>query len=185
MTIALQSSSFYDSESGRVKCNLSSSSAAGYPNLVNVYQGANCLSIPINSQLINIEIQSLSQQQATGFDNFIIDENYSLSSGEDTRYSQNWYSSVRTSGVEIQEAQSPNKENLMMGQSTNKVLSDIMELLIEVIQYLNTHIHSGGTISGNTGTPTTSAPDDGSIGTDKTYIDGNHNLAITGIYEPK
>ena len=75
---------------------------------------------------------------------------------------------------------------MMMGQSTNAVMLDILTYLIALYTWATTHTHSGvQTGGGISGITVQTVPDDSGIVTDQTYIEGNENLAITGTYEPK
>jgi hypothetical protein len=155
-------------------------------NQVIQFDTPNVLSMPVTGQLVNIDKEANTQFQVTGYVNSIQDVNYTIGTGEYTAYSSNWYSSVRTAGVEIQEANTANIENVMMGQSTNEVLLDIMQLLIDFITWASIHDHSGvQTGSGVSGPPVTSPPSDSTVVSDQTYINGNENLAITGVYTPR
>ena len=171
---------------GKVQVILKNSLMNGYSNTVNLYQTPNTISVPLARNLINIDSQGPSQVQMTGYNSVINDENYTIAPGEFTGYSQNWYVSARNGGVEVQQVNTTNKENLPAGQSTNSVLSDMLGIIIEIITYLGTHTHSGVTTGGgNSGPVVTPPPSDTDIVDDKTYIDANKNLFITGTYEPR
>ncbi len=179
-------SASYDSTTGQVKVVLPNTSINGYKNTVNQYQTANTISVPIAGGLVSLDVQSPAQMQITGYQSTLIDENYTINEGEFTSYSTGWYASTRNSGVEIQEAQTANIENMMMGQSTNAVMLDILTYLIALYTWATTHTHSGvQTGSGISGITVQNVPNDSDITTDQTYITANHNLAITGTYEPK
>lgn len=182
----------YDPTTGEVVIQLATSTVTGYQNVVTQYTVPNVISVPKINQVPNLDPQALTQVQITGYSNSLIDENYSINNGEFTAFSDNWYSSTKGSGVEIQEAQTTNIENLMMGQSTNSVLSDILQMLINIIDYLNSHTHEAGdltapngSVTGTTGEVVDAAPDDTDITQDLSYIQDNQNLAITGTYQPK
>jgi hypothetical protein len=188
-------SAAYDPITGRVIVNIPNSTMNGYQNQVEQYQSPNTLSVPVAGMLVDLDVQAATQMQITGYNNSIIDTFYTIAAGEFTSYSPNWYHSTRIAGGEIQQANSANIENWMMGQSTNAVLLDIMALEVAIINYLaglvtylETHVHSGvqgG--SGNTAVPTTNpatVPSDSTVVSDQTYIGGNENLALTGIYTP-
>lgn len=174
----------YDPTTGEIIIQLATSIVNGYQNTVTQYTTSGILSIPdLGSQIPNLDMQAQTQVQITGYSNSIIDSNYSLTVGEVTVYSPNWYSSVRIAGIEIQEAQTSNIENMMMGQSTNSVLIDILQMIIDITTYLNSHTHTGVQTGGGTsGIPSTTAPDDNNISSDLSYIQDNANLAITGVY---
>ena len=183
------SNAAYNPTTGTIQITLPNSTINGYLNQVQQYQSPNTLSVPIPGMLVDLDVQAPTQMQVTGYNNSIIDTNYTIAQGEFTSYSRSWYGSTRNSGVEIQEAQTPNKENMMMGQSTNSVLLDIMNLLVNIISYLGTHTHSAGSyatnvpVTGISGTPTQTVPDDGTVVQDQSYIQANKNLAITGVYK--
>lgn len=186
--LANMSSSFYNSDTGNIVVEMPNTTINGYSNSVGQYQTANTLSVPLPGNLVSLNVQCPTQMQVIGYQNSIIDNNYSIVPGEFTSYSTSWYASTRNSGIEIQEANTAHKENQVMGQSTNAVLLDIMNLLVEVVTYLGTHVHTGVMTGGsNTGTvfgsPT--IPDDSEVISDQTYIGDNKNLAITGVYTPK
>jgi hypothetical protein len=178
-------SSNYDPASGQITMLLNNSTINGYQNTVYNYQSAQTLSAPLPGLLTHVSSSAISQMQVTGFATSLIDENYTWNAGEHTAFSQNWYTNTRINGCDIQQAQTANIENMVMGQSTNHVLTDIMALLVAVIDYLNTHVHSGVTTGGGvSGVVTVPAPDDSTVVSDQTYIGDNKNLAITGSYEP-
>jgi hypothetical protein len=176
----------YNADTGQTEAIMPNSTMPGYQNLVNHYQTAQTMSIPNPGLPAHLAVIGPTEMWIAGYLNHITDANYTLQAGEHTAYSANWYQSVRISGVEIQEAQTANIENQVMGQSTNSVLSDIMSLLIQVITYLNVHVHTGVQAGSDvSGIVSVLAPDDTQVVSDKTYIDGNKNLAITGTYEPR
>ncbi len=186
-------SASYNATTGQINVLMPNTTINGYHNTVLQYQTANTLSVPIAGMLVDLDVQAPTQMQITGYNNAIVDTNYTITSGEFTSYSTNWYASTRISGVEIQQAHTANKENMMMGQSSNQVISDILALLINICGYLTTHTHKaglyvapsgGGPVTGTSGTPVQTTPDDSDVVSDKTYIDGNKNLAITGTYTP-
>ena len=184
--LANMESASYDATTGQVNIIMKNTTINGYQNTVNQYQDANTLSVPLPGNIVNLDMQAKTQMQVTGYQSTIIDENYTILPGEFTSYSPNWYVSTRVAGVEVQEANTANKENLMAGQSTNGVLSDIMQLLVDIVNYLETHTHSGVTTgSGSSGTPVEIPPDGSSVVSDQSYIGADHNLFITGTYEPK
>lgn len=199
--LARMQSAKYNSDTGEIEIQLATSTTTGYQNTVAQYTTPGIIAFPSTNQVPNIDPQAQTQVQVTGYSNSIVDANYTIAAGEITNYSTNWYSSVRNSGVEIQQAQTANKENAIMGQSTNSVLADIINLQLNIIVYLqtiedlfNTHTHSGvssgsdmtGPVTGTAIPPTFPAPpSDTDVSNDLTYIEGNKNLAITGIYEPK
>lgn len=189
-------SAAYDNTIGRVFVKLASSTNTGLQNNCEQYQDWGHISVPTDEQLVNVEEDALSQVKVTGYNNQIYDNNFILNPGESCNYSSNWYHIRATNGIYMQPVNTSNKENAMMGQSTNKVLSDIMSLLIDIINYLATHTHSAGTYTADlttgkiiegtfSGIPVQNIPNDSNIVSDKNYIENNHNLAITNSYQPK
>jgi hypothetical protein len=179
-------SASYNSSTGQVEVIIPNSTINGYSNTVFQFQTANTISVPNAGGLVDLDVQAPSQMQITGYQSTLIDDNYTISSGEFTSYSDSWYVSTRNAGVEIQQAQTANIENMMMGQSTNAVMLDILTYLIALYTWATTHTHSGvQTGGGISGVTVQVVPDDSDIVTDQTYIEGNENLAITGTYEPK
>lgn len=176
----------YDNATGAVNVVMNNTTVNGYSNTVLSYQTANTLSVPLEGNLVNLDIQAPTQLQMVGVNSRITDIEYTIAPGEFTSYSTGWYLSTRNAGIEAQEANTPNKENLMAGQSTNAVLNDMLNIIIEIITYLGTHTHSavqtGTDVSGTVVVP---PPVDTEIIADQTYISANHNLLITGTYEPK
>jgi hypothetical protein len=179
-------SASYDATTGTVKVILRTSTTVGYPDTSEQYSPYGIMSVPLPDVLVNVDNQARSQNMVTGYNNRIMDENFSINPGEISLYSVNWYNHTHNAGISMQPRNSINKENAVMGQSTNKVLIDIMSLLISVIQYLDEHVHTGVTTGGgNSGPPLDPAPSDTVVSEDKDYIEANKNLAITGTYEPK
>jgi hypothetical protein len=87
----------------------------------------------------------------------------------------------------MQPVSASDKENAMMGQSTNGVITDILNLLVDIVNYLGSHVHTGvQTGTDNTGPvfATPPLPDDSNVVSDQGYISDNKNLAITGTYTP-
>ena len=189
--LASMQTATYDSEKGIVKVVINNSSINGYKNTVRLYQTPNTISVPVEGNLINLDVQADSQLQMTGYNSRITDANFTIASGEFTAYSTNWYLSTRNLGVEVQQVNTANKENLIAGQSTNSVLNDMLGIIIQIVAYMtafSVHVHPGGTLpSGSTGVVATQppVPSDTDIVVDQTYIAANKNLFITGTYEPK
>ncbi len=176
----------YDPVTGCIKVTLANSTSIGYGNNMDQYAPAGVMSVPSTMDLVNQDPQSRAQVHVTGYKNVILDENFSINPGEISLYSTNWYNQTANGGIFMQPRNTAFKENAVMGQSTNKVLVDIMDLLIGVITYLDSHVHTGVTTGGgNSGPPLDPAPDDSDVVADNAYIGGNKNLAITGTYEPK
>jgi len=202
MTQAIMSTAFQNNignnADGRVKVNLTTSTSAGYTNLqCEQYNDWGHYSVPINGQIVNVEKQSMTNVIVTGYNNQIIDPNFITTAGSSTNYSASinnnivtyyWYQIRDANGVWIQKGHTNNKENEMMGQTTNHILLDMANLLIQIITYLqnnetifNTHIHTGGTApNGNTGTSTitfTPPPSDTNVQNDIPRLNNNENLA--------
>lgn len=181
---------------GYVVADLTTSTIPGYNNIsCSICFDPGHYAIPLSNTLLKYDLISDSDLAIHGFYNYIADANLSISSGDTVNYSAtednsgsisySWYQVVSNNGVYIQEANTSNKENQMMGQSTNKVLLDIMELLEEIVTFLSTHTHSGVTTGvGISGISVLSPPSTTTITKDNTYISSNENLAITNVYKP-
>lgn len=184
--IGSMQSAYFDPTTGTIKVILNNSTINGYANTVDQYNPYGIMSIPLPDALVNLDRQSSAQVQSTGYKCTVKDASFTINAGEIGLYSINWYNMTANAGIYMQPRNTVNKENAVMGQSTNLVLVDMMNLLIDIINYLGTHVHTGVTTgSGDTGTPLTPPPDDSTVISDKTYISGNKNLAITGTYTPK
>jgi hypothetical protein len=185
MIAEMSSASF--GTNGRVLVELKTSTINAYTNLVEQYSPYGIMSVPLPTQLVNIEQQSPTQVMMTGFNNAITDSEFSINAGEIATYSQSWYNFTANAGIYMQPVGLSNKENAMMGQSTNGVITDILNLLVEIINYLGTHVHTGvtsGTDESGIAFATPPLPDDSNVIADQTYISDNKNLAITGTYTP-
>jgi hypothetical protein len=172
--LAIMENAYLDTEDGRVKVNLSTSISAGYYNNCEQYNDWGHYSVPLPIQPVNIDNQSTINVVVTGYANQITDPNFTCNAGESVNFSAvfhgnnvvyKWYQKRTANGVFIQQANTPNIENEMMGNTTNHILLDMANLLVSIITYLqgiettfNTHTHSGVT----TGTDT-SAPPNGSF----------------------
>lgn len=186
--LASISGASYDATTGRVKATLNNSTVNGYQNTVEIFQSYGVLSVPVVKQLVNIEQQAQTQVMMTGYNNSIVDSNFVLNSGETCIYSPNWYNVVAINGIYMQVPHTASKENAMMGQSTNSVMLDILTYLIALYEWASTHTHQyspGSNPPTQTAVSTQTVPSDSGISSDQTYISGNHNLAITGTYEPR
>lgn len=170
---------------GSTIVNFNTTNTNGYINTCRLYSNYGFLSVPLNNQLVLTNTECMSNVQAIGVNSTIQDENFNLSGGEAVNYSTKWYNKYTNNGISIQVAQTPNEENAVMGQSTNQVLTDIMTLLLAVVNWSMNHTH-GGVITGTSTTtsPIQPTPDKTEVESDTTYISGNHNLAITDVYEP-
>lgn len=135
---------------GEIQCSLLSSLYLGYANTVYQYGMANTISFPLpNSQTLMVS-QSDAQVDVIGYRNNILDTNFNLYSGEFCSYSKDWYMITGNKasdpnggngGLVIQPNPAPalplpKNENMMMGQSTNKVLADIVDSLDKIFAYL-------------------------------------------------
>lgn len=196
--LGAMTSAAFDTTDGRVKVTLSTSTSAGYGNVCEQYQDWGHISVPIPVQLINSDQQALTQVVVTGYNNQITDPNFALNPGESCNYSINWYHVRATTGIYMQQAYSSTdtgrditKENSMMGQSTNAVLTDILNRLIALESWADSHTHAAGSLidsrsapcTGNTAVPNSTSPSGNNINTDLTYIIANENLAITDVFK--
>lgn len=189
---AMLGNGVFNPVTGRVQVTLNNSIINGYLNRVEQYGTYGVMSVPLPNQLVSQVPQSATQVYINGYNNTILDANYSINAGEVSLYSTAWYSFTANGGIYMQPVGTANKENAMMGQSTNAVLSDMLSIIIEIIDYLGTHTHLPGMynvsavpVVGASGAPIELTPDDTDIVADQTYINGNKNLAITGTYVPK
>ena len=185
MQAIMESASFAD---GSVTVDLSTSTMSGYVNNCQQYNDYGHISVPNETQLVNIDNQSPSNVVVTGYANRITDTNFNIVAGESANYSNSWYHIRANNGVFIQQANTTNKENVMMGNSTNHILLDMANLLVSIITYLqtietvfNSHTHSG-VQSGSSSTGTTSAPfitppSDSDVNGDISKVTNGTNLA--------
>lgn len=187
---------------GTIVVNLITSTNAGYVNQCIQYNDYGHISVPLPKQIINIERQADSQVIVTGYENSVTDQNLSINPGESINFSTNWYHARANAGIYMQPANTANKENSVMGQSTNKVIADILNRLIALETWANNHMHNPGSfqvilpgtlnaggptpvmVTGVSANPASTSPDGNNINDDLTYINGNKNLAITGVYTP-
>lgn len=188
--IAQMSGATYDTSTGKIIIQLATSLQNGYTNTVDLYQSPQTLSMPLPKQLVDLDVQAATQMMAIGFNNIIKDTNYTIQAGEFTSYSTNWYNSTRNNGVEIQEANTAHIEHIPMGESTNHVIYDILQYIIELAAYIMTHTHDAGTyniaavpVVGVSDVPVQPIPPLTNINKDVPYINANKNLAKTG-YAP-
>jgi hypothetical protein len=130
----------------------------------------------------------------TGYNNTITDEHFTLQPGESANYSTGWYQIRANDGVYIQKANTTSKENEMMGNSTNHILLDMANLLVNIITYLqtietayNNHIHIGvmpstpDQVSGVPQTPWIAPPVDTDVTNDIPRLTNGQNLAGTNF----
>ena len=183
--LAKMVSGIFDRASGRVQVILATSTQPGYPNSCEQFGPYGWMAVPLPGQMVEISPQSMAQVQATGYNNQVTDPNFSLLPGESSSYNASWYGLHALSGEYLQEAGTTNAENLMMGQSTNAVLTDILNYLVDLESYIGSHVHSGCGGIDNSGAPVDLPPAPTDLATDATYIAANKNLAITDTYEPK
>ena len=137
---------------GEIVCSLTDSLYLGYPNTVYQYGMANCISFPNDNTQPILSSQNDAQVDIIGYRNNITDPNFNIYEGEFCSYSNDWYmitgNNNGNNGVMLQSKVQNIKENMMMGQSTNKVLTDIIDLLNDIAIFSinvktahNTHIH--------------------------------------------
>ena len=185
-------SAFVDTN-GRVQVYLTTSTNSGYNNQCEQYNDYGHFSVPLPNQIVNIEQQAQTNVVVTGFNNAITNSNFTAKNpGESTNYSTNWYHVRANSGVYVQPATGSyqtSKEHTTTGQTTNSVLLDIMNLMVELIAYLATHEHTVAGISTGTDSvisevPTVIFPPSTLMTKDITNVEANANLAITDIYKP-
>lgn len=179
-------------DDGRVQITLSTSNNAGYNNVCEQYAPYGIFSIPNADVRVNIETQSYANVVVTGYNNTITDVNFSeKTAGTVVTYSNNWYNITTNTGIYYQPRNSGNKENAIAGQTTNKVLIDIMQIIIDIVTYLQSHQHEAGAyqangtpVTGTSGSPASAPPSTSTITKDKTNVTSNANLIITGSYKP-
>lgn len=179
-------------DEGRVQVTLSTSNNAGYNNVCEQYAPYGIFSIPNADVRVNIETQSYANVVVTGYNNTITDINFiEKNAGIVAIYSNNWYNIIANTGVYYQPRNSGNKENAIAGQTTNKVLIDIMQIIIDIVTYLQSHQHEAGSYqvngspaTGISGSPVSAPPSISTITKDKTNITSNANLIITNTYKP-
>jgi hypothetical protein len=192
---AIMKSATRNTEDGRVKVTLSTSTNAGYANTCEQYNDYGHYSVPLPTGIVNIEQQTLSNVVVTGYNNTITDEHFTLQPGESANYSTGWYQIRANDGVYIQKANTTSKENEMMGNSTNHILRDILNRLIALETWADAHKHNPGTfevslpgtlnpggptivsVTGVSENPTVASPSGDNISADATYIANNKNLA--------
>ncbi len=170
---------------GTTQVTLTTSTNAGYPNNCADYGSYGFISVPLPVQIVNTEIQALSEVIITGYQNTIKDTNFALSPGESAMYGTNWYLINSINGIYIQPVNTTTQEYLPAGNSTNDVLQDILNRLIALESWADNHIHlagtliapsGGGNVTGDTGIPTTTSPSGNNINSDLTYISDGKNL---------
>lgn len=208
--LGIMQSSTQDSDDGRVKVSLTTSTNLGYTNLLaEQYNDYGHYSVPLPGQLVNMEQEAWSNVYVTGYNNTIVDANFIATPGSSTNWgatadedgivTYHWYQTRDSTGVYIQEAHTVNREPEMMGQSTNNILIDMVNLLVEIITYLqsveslyNAHTHivtgitsgSSATTSNATTSLFTSPPDDTKVNNDLPRLNNKNNLALTAKYIP-
>lgn len=191
MQLGIMKNAIVDDD-GRIKITLITSNNAGYVNKCEQYAPYGIFSIPKANVRVNIETQSLSNVVVTGYNNQITDTNFTeKTEGTIVNYSDNWYNITTSSGIYYQPTNTSYKENAIAGQTTNKVLIDMMQIIIDVISYLANHTHNAGSynapngpVTGTSGAPVSAPPSDSKIQADKTNITNNKNLIITNTYTP-
>lgn len=179
-------SSKYNTTSGGADITLSVSTSAGQIFTVHQYGDYGDISLPMVGQVCEVVAQSSTNTQVDvlGYYNYVKDPNLVVPAmGEKLQTGLSFYLQNYKSGLWIQKALSTARENLMMGQSTNAVLVDIINVLVAMCAYSTNHIHTNGNGGANTGKATTNVPSS-NLPNDLTYIQANNNLATTG-YIPK
>jgi hypothetical protein len=169
------------------KITLSSSLSLGQLMTVSQYVPSGEISLPAPGAIVTLKQHGLTQVEILGYLNTIDDTNFSIQPGEWAKTNSNWYLQGSLTGLQIQEALTANIEHLVAGESTNKVLIDVIKLVIAQNQFLSSHVHSNGNNGNPTGAyiPATSPlPSASQVSNDQTYIGKNQNLAITGTYQP-
>ncbi len=171
---------------GNVRVNLSTSTNTGYPNNCSQYNPYGFISVPLPVQTVNTEVQALSEVIVTGYENTITDTNFTVSQGESAIYGTNWYFVNSVNGIYMQPVNTTIKEYAMAGNTTNTILSDMINLLVAIITYLgtietifNNHVHTSAAPSNPTTAPLTQftdPPNDEKVNTDGTKITNSENL---------
>jgi hypothetical protein len=194
--IALLNSAYFDEKTGFTIAKLSTSNTLGYPNSVQILNNYGIISIPTKNKLCIISQHGQTDSKVFGILNSINDKNFSIKEGETIVFSEHWYNKTGNDGVYLQVAKSEYKaEAQMMGESTNKVISDLLQYILDLYEYLgilstalNAHVHTGvqtGTGSSATiAVPFTVPPVPTNITKDKPYISNNKNLALTKNFQP-
>lgn len=182
-------SAAFDNSIQRVKVNLSTSTSTGLTNTrCEQYQTYGIMSVPVPGQLVEINQDGLANSYVTGYNNQLYpkDEYFSIQPGEITLYSLNWYVSSSNDSVNIKPRHSGHvSEPMMMGKSTNSLLTDLINYIISLEQYISNHTHSGCGGNNNSGPPTSSPPEVDRLESDKNYISNEGNLAVTDKYLPR
>lgn len=183
-----------DTNTGQVTVNLTTSTNAGYPNNCQQYNDYGHISVPLPKQILNTDNQCLSNVVVTGYNNTITDKNFMINAGESCNYSTAWYHIRANDGIYIQQVNTTNKENAMMGQSSNHIMLDMANLLVAIIGYLqnieslyNNHKHDSGTyangaghVAGSSDVPTstfTDPPSKDTVNSDISKLTNGENLA--------
>ena len=185
--IGIVSSAIFDPTKKVARITLSSALSLGQSMTVSQYVPSGEISLPLPGQMVTIKQHGLTQIEILGYLNAIDDENFTIHPGEWARTNANWYLQGALTGLQIQEALTANIEHLMAGESTNKVLLDVIKLVIAQNQFLANHVHSNGNNGNPTGaymSATSTLPSDAQVSQDQTYISNNKNLTITGTYQP-
>jgi hypothetical protein len=182
-------------EDGYVKVTLQDTTVMGLKATMPHVFPYGYISVPDDNMVAEISPNSEMQQPVLGCIPHIT-KNMDIAKGESAIYSHTWRYFMRNNGIQLQQIETNKTAHAMMGEDTNKVIADLQQQIIDLTtwlatiqKYLITHIHSGGTIQGATGTPSSlpmpiEVPDDTKIKDDKKYIVANKNLA-TDDYTPR
>ncbi len=182
-------------ENGVVRVTLQSATTLGTVATMTQCFPQGIKSVPNDNQWAEIFINSLTQQTVVGIVDNNTNEIDGLDKGEIVLYSNNWRTYSKNSGISMHKVGTNSSEHAMMGESTNKLIADLQQQIIDLTTWLKTlqtafnlHVHTGvSTGIGSSGTPTpfpTPVPDDTAIIQDKAYTIANKNLA-SDDYEAK
>lgn len=179
----------FDLPTQRVKVNLSTSTSSGLTSTkCEQYQTYGIMSVPMPGQLVEVKQDGLANTYVTGYNNQLYpkDDYFSINPGEISLYSLKWYISASNDSVNIKPRHLGYvSEPMMMGKSTNALLTDLINYIISLEEYISHHTHSGCGGNSNSGPPTSSPPETDKLESDKDYISNEGNLAVTDKYYPK
>lgn len=102
---------------------------------------------------------------------------YTLQKGESFNYSNKWMFTYQNSGIMAYKIGTQYKATLPSGEWIGKYLTDVMTLVIELINYIANHEHAAGTlvagniaVTGDTGSPIEKTPDYSGVSEDLNSI---------------
>ena len=181
-------------EDGYVKVTLQDTTVMGLKATMPHVFPYGYIGVPNNDMVAEINLNSEMQQPVLGCIPHITN-NMDIAQGESAIYSRTWRYFMRNNGIQLQQIDTNKTAHAMMGEDTNKLITNLQKQIIDLTTWLSTiqkfliaHVHSGGTIEGLTGNPSPpyplEVPDDATIIQDKTYTDANKNLA-TDDYTPR